>query len=99
MNAVSGKNLSSDVPADEVHVGVTHDTGGALGDVSDEALFCRMTATCIWGVSDPLGTGLGAKKGAAKWGSLTPHLPPCGVARLCEFEHGRHTAPPKSWLL
>ena len=32
------------VPADEVHVGVTHDTGGALGDVTDEARFCRTTA-------------------------------------------------------
>ena len=42
------------VPADEVHGGVTHDTGGTLGDVTDEARFCRTTATCIWSVSDPL---------------------------------------------
>ena len=42
------------VPADEVYVGVTHDTGGALGDVTDEARFCRTTATSIRGVSDPL---------------------------------------------
>jgi hypothetical protein len=41
------------VPSDEVHVGVTHDTGGALGDVTDQAWFCRTTATRIWGVSDP----------------------------------------------
>jgi hypothetical protein len=41
------------VSADEVHVGVTHDTGGALGDVTDEARFCRTAVTCIWGVSDP----------------------------------------------
>ena len=32
-------------------------------------------------------------------GSLTPHLPPCGVARLRGFEHGRHRAPPESRLL
>jgi hypothetical protein len=42
------------ISADEVHVGVTEDTGGALGDVTDEARFCRTRATCIWGVSDPL---------------------------------------------
>jgi hypothetical protein len=42
------------VSADEVHVGVMQETGGALGDVTDEARFCRTTATCIWGVSDPL---------------------------------------------
>ena len=42
------------VPADEVHVAATYDTGGALGDVTDEARFCRTTATCIWGVSAPL---------------------------------------------
>ena len=40
------------VPADEVHVGVTHDTGGALGDVTDDARFCRTTATSNRGVSD-----------------------------------------------
>jgi len=45
MNAVSGENLSRRVPADEVHVGITHDTGRALGNVTDEARFCRTTAT------------------------------------------------------
>ena len=42
------------VRVDEVDAGVAHDTGGALGGVTDEARFCRTTATCIWGVSDPL---------------------------------------------
>lgn len=42
--------------------------------------FDRTNETRKWGVSDPLGAGLGAKKGAAKWGSLTPHSPPTAVA-------------------
>jgi len=33
--------------------GTTSDTASALGDVTDEARFCRTTATCIRGVSDP----------------------------------------------
>ena len=33
---------------------MAHDIGGALRSVMDEARFCRTTATCIWGVSDPL---------------------------------------------
>jgi len=37
--------------------GTTSDTASALGDVTDEARFCRTTATCIWGVSDPLFSG------------------------------------------
>ena len=41
------------VSADEVHLSVTHDTGGALDGVTDGARFCRTTATCLWGVSDP----------------------------------------------
>jgi hypothetical protein len=44
------------------------------------ALFGRMSKPCTWGVSDPLPTGLGAKKGGAKWGSLTPRLPPTAAA-------------------
>jgi len=32
------------------------------------------------GVSDPLRARRGAKKGAAKWGSLTPHWAPCSAA-------------------
>ena len=68
----TGKNLSSGVPADEVHVGVTHDTGGALGDVSDEALFCRMTATCIRGVSDPLFSSAEPRQEGGRGGRSRP---------------------------
>ncbi len=62
-------------PADEGRADLTHGAGGALGSVMDGAQFRRTTATCNRGVSDPLRTGRGAKKGAAKWGSLTPRLP------------------------
>jgi hypothetical protein len=41
------------------HACPTQDTGGALDDVTDEARFCRTTATCIWGVSDPRKTSAG----------------------------------------
>jgi hypothetical protein len=49
------------------------DQDAAFGGVTDIALSRRMIVTCGWGVSDPLGAGRGAKNGAAKWGSLTPH--------------------------
>jgi hypothetical protein len=47
---------------------------------NDDALCSRTNEICKWGVSDPLRAGPGAKKGAAQWGSLTPHLPPTAVA-------------------
>jgi hypothetical protein len=46
--------------------------GGALDSVIGMALARRTIATCMRDVSDPLRAGRGAKKGAAKWGSLTP---------------------------
>ncbi len=36
------------VPADDVHAGVTHDTGDALHDDTHRARFYRTTVTCIW---------------------------------------------------
>jgi hypothetical protein len=48
------------------------DTGAAFGGVTGIAPSRRTIVTCMWGVSDPLRAGRGAKKGAAKWGSLTP---------------------------
>jgi hypothetical protein len=62
------------VPAHQVHVGVTHDTGGALGDVTDEARFCRTTATCIWGVGGPPLFNCGTSTGGWQRGSLTPQM-------------------------
>ncbi len=64
------------VPADEVHVGVTHDTGLALGDVTDEARFCRTTATHTSGVSDPHESRRGTRIGGWQRGSLTPQMSP-----------------------
>jgi hypothetical protein len=43
----------SHVSSMEIDAGVTHDAGGALRNVTDEARFRRTIATCIWGVSDP----------------------------------------------
>jgi hypothetical protein len=43
---------------------MAHDISGALRSVMDEARFCRTTATCIWGVSDP------------RKPVLTPQMPP-----------------------
>jgi hypothetical protein len=42
------------------------DTGAAFGGVPGIAPSRRMIVTCMWGVSDPLRAGRGAKKGAAK---------------------------------
>ena len=36
------------------------------------------------GVSDPLRAARGAKKGAAKWGSLTPRLSLCSAATAAQ---------------
>jgi hypothetical protein len=52
----------------------------AFGGLTGIAPSRRMIATCMWGVSDPLRAGRGAKKGAAKWGSLTPPLSLCSAA-------------------
>ena len=79
MNAVSRKNLT-DAPAQLT--GTWHtalDTDASSGGVTGIAPSRRMIVTCMWGVSDPLRAGRGAKKGAANWGSLTPH---CRSARL-----------------
>ena len=76
MNAVSGENLTGLVPVDEVHAGMTDDTGSALGDVTDEARFCRTTATSIWGVSDPHKLKRGTATRGWQRGSLTPQMPP-----------------------
>jgi hypothetical protein len=51
------------------------DTGAAFAGVTGIAPSRRVIVTCMWGVSDPLRAGRGAKKGAANWGSLTPRLP------------------------
>jgi hypothetical protein len=61
--------------ADGNDAGTDDDTRGALGDVTDSAPLLRRTETRVWGVSDPLGAAPGAKSGAGKWGSLTPHWP------------------------
>jgi hypothetical protein len=54
MNAVFRKNLTDALAVDANHVATAFDTGGALGDGREIAWFCRTTATCIWGESDPL---------------------------------------------
>jgi hypothetical protein len=70
------------------------DTGAAFGGVTSIAPSRRMIVTCMWGVSDPLRAGRGAKKGAAKWGSLTPHWLLCSAARAAPTRERRHRAPP-----
>ena len=59
MNAVSGKNLTGVFSSMKSMRAMAHDIGGALRSVMDEARFCRTTATCIWGVSDPRKSGAG----------------------------------------
>ena len=54
MNAVFRKNLTDALAVDANHVDTASDRSGAVGDGRDRARFCRTTATCIWGVSDPL---------------------------------------------
>jgi hypothetical protein len=72
MNAVSRKNLTDARAVNANDVRTALNTGAALRGVTGIAPSRRMIVTCMWGVSDPLRAGRGAKKGAAKWGSLTP---------------------------
>jgi hypothetical protein len=53
MNAVSGENLTGVLSSMKSMRVRPQDTGGALRSVTVKARFCRTTATCIWGVSDP----------------------------------------------
>ena len=76
INAVSRKNLTHGRAVNANPMRTALDTGAAYGGVTDIAPSRRMIVTCNWGVSDSLRAGRGAKKGAAKWGSLTPQLPP-----------------------
>jgi ribosomal protein L11 methylase PrmA len=77
MNAVSRKNLTDARAVNANDVSTALDTGAAFGGVTGIAPSHRMIVTCMWGVSDLLRAGRGAKKGAAKWGSLTPHWALC----------------------
>ena len=54
MNAVSGEDLTG-VFLSVKSMGVSPAApASALRSVTDEARLCRTTATCVWGVSDPL---------------------------------------------
>jgi hypothetical protein len=72
MNATSRRNLSGALTAEMNRARNGPRKGGALDSVTGIALSRRMIVTCMWGVSDPLRAARGAKKGAARWGSLTP---------------------------
>lgn len=72
INALSRKNLTDARAVNANDVSTPLDTGAAFGGITGIAPSRRMIVTCMWGVSDPLRARRGAKKGAAKWGSLTP---------------------------
>jgi hypothetical protein len=95
MNAVFRKNLT-DVPAvDANHVATASDTSGALGDGRDRARFCRTTATCIWGVRDPLpAEAWGRDRRVAEGGSLTPQMTPSPILTAAPTATRRQRAPP-----
>ena len=80
MNAVFRKNLTEALAGDANNEDTAVDSGGAFSAVTGIALSRRTIVTWPSGVSDPRRAGRGAKKGAAKWGSLTPHWPLCSAA-------------------
>jgi hypothetical protein len=69
-------------------------TVSAFDGVAGIAPSRRMIVTCMWGVSDPLRVGRRAEKGAAKWGSLTPHWTLCTAATAAPTRDRWHKAPP-----
>jgi hypothetical protein len=72
MNAVFRKNLTEALAGDANNEDTALDPGGAFSAVTGIALSRRTIVTSTSGVSDPLRAGRVAKKGAARWGSLTP---------------------------
>jgi hypothetical protein len=94
MNAVFRKNLTEALAGNANDEDTALDPGGAFSAVTGIALSRRTIVTWTSGVSDPRGAGRRAKKGAAKWGSLTPD---CRCTRLRQrhrLRHRRHRAPP-----
>jgi hypothetical protein len=73
MNAFFRKNLTEALAGDANDEDTALDPCGAFGGVIGIGLSRRTNVTRTSGVSDPRRAGRGAKKGAAKWGSLTPH--------------------------
>ena len=92
MNAVFRKKLTDALAVDANHVDIASDTTGAFGDGRDRARFCRTTATCIWGVSDPSRQGPGPGPGGGRGGRSRPgcHL---SADRASSHTHARHKTP------
>jgi hypothetical protein len=67
---------------------------GALDSCQGHARFVRTNVTWVFGRERPLRLDHGAKKGAAKWGSLTPHCRQQPRRYRHGRRHGRHRAPP-----
>jgi hypothetical protein len=91
MNARSRQNLSDAATAAMNRARSGRRKGGALDNGIGMALSRRTTVTCMGGVSDPLRAGRGAKKGAARWGSLTPRLSLCSAATAAPAGDRRHS--------
>jgi hypothetical protein len=93
MNAIFRRNLTAVLSPKANDVRTAPDTGGALDDDTDRARFCRTTATCIWGVSDPRKLGAGPRSGGGRGGRSRPKclLTP---ARARAAGYGRLRAPP-----
>ena len=72
MNAFFRKNLTEALAGDANDEDTALDPCGAFGGVIGIGLSRRMTATCMWGVSDPLRAGRGAKKGPPNGGRSRP---------------------------
>jgi hypothetical protein len=94
INALSRKNLTDARAFNANDVSTPLDTGAAFGGITGIAPSRRMIVTCMWGVSNRLRAWRGAKKAAAKWGSLTPHWSLCSAATAAPTRDRRHRAPP-----
>jgi hypothetical protein len=64
------------VPADDVHVGVTHDTGGALGDVTKRSAVLPDDSDMHLGRERPPFPRRRTSTGGWQRGSLTPQMSP-----------------------
>ena len=62
-NAVSRKNLTDARAVNANDVRTALDIGAAFGGVTGIVPPRRMMVTCMWGVSDPCGPGLGRRRG------------------------------------
>jgi hypothetical protein len=94
MNAFSGKNLTDARAVDANDVRTALDAGAGIRRCHRHRAVSPDGRDMHVGRERPPEAGHGAKKGAAKWGSLTPYWPLCSAATAASTRDRRLRTPP-----